>query len=121
MKPPETRSGGHQPPAGAATAELTQPIKWHGYRRRSRLYRSTSANGTTLKPSAVATVFNVPRLMSTAIVGVVTGERHPGAKIKDSDIPAIRARRANGETLSRIGRDYGITEQRVYQLTKDTP
>lgn len=44
------------------------------------------------------------------------GERHPRAKLTDKDIVAIRKHRAAGQTLTAIGRSFGITHQAVRSI-----
>lgn len=44
------------------------------------------------------------------------GESHSKAKIRDSDIPVILARR--GEPLKAIAGDYGVSPQRISQIHK---
>jgi hypothetical protein len=41
------------------------------------------------------------------------GERHYGAKLKESDIPAILDRRRRGETQQEIANDYGVARQTI--------
>jgi hypothetical protein len=45
------------------------------------------------------------------------GERHGRAKLSDADVAAIRREYATGETsLRRLGRDYGVTYNRIHQI-----
>lgn len=37
------------------------------------------------------------------------GNQHANARLTDVDIPIIRARRAAGETLTALGREYGVS------------
>lgn len=46
------------------------------------------------------------------------GENHPSSKIKDADIKDMREMRAAGMLLREIGQKFGITPQRVHQLTR---
>ena len=44
------------------------------------------------------------------------GERHHNAKLKESDILAIRERRIRGETLQSIADDYGVSNVTIYRI-----
>lgn len=49
------------------------------------------------------------------------GEPHPRAKVTADDVRAIRARRANGELIAAIAKDYGISDVAVsYMVSKKT-
>lgn len=45
------------------------------------------------------------------------GVKHPGAKLTESDVITIRARRARGETFKSIAADYGVTDGLVHHIT----
>lgn len=49
------------------------------------------------------------RLHSTRILGKGIRQSHGNAKLRDHDIPAIRAHLAAGETLKAIGDRFGVT------------
>lgn len=49
---------------------------------------------------------------------VTRGETQHLAKLKDSDIPRIRTRRASGESLISIARDYHVTLQTIWAVDK---
>ena len=49
--------------------------------------------------------------------GSPKGERHPGAKLKDSDIPRLFAMRAEGKTLDAIGKEFGVSGSLVHKIT----
>ncbi len=48
----------------------------------------------------------------------LTGSNHFRAKLTESDIPVIRARRSNGESLQAIANDFGITFSNVCSICK---
>lgn len=41
-----------------------------------------------------------------ALAGSLKGEKHPRAKLSAEDVNAIRLRKSNGESVSKIARDY---------------
>ena len=47
-----------------------------------------------------------------------SGERHPKAKISDGAIPVILAMRNQGRTYRAIGKVFGVTEQRIFQICR---
>lgn len=47
---------------------------------------------------------------------VARGDRHPNTKLTDSDIRTIRERRASGERLLPIAKDFGIAFQTVSEI-----
>ncbi len=49
---------------------------------------------------------------------VIRGERHANAKLRDADIPIIRARRAIGESRRQIARDYGVSDTLIWRIDK---
>lgn len=46
------------------------------------------------------------------------GEKRPFSKLKDADIPTIRARIASGEPVARIARDYGVGDHTIHRIKK---
>ena len=47
----------------------------------------------------------------------VAGESHTLSKVTVPQVQAIRTRRAAGETLEALGRDYGLTKQGIRAIT----
>lgn len=48
--------------------------------------------------------------------GDTRGEKHPMAKLTESDVLKIRSKRAAGEVYSVIGKDFGITAQMAHLI-----
>ena len=46
------------------------------------------------------------------------GEKNGNASFKDSDIPVIRSRAANGESMAAIGRDYGASRFVIWSIVR---
>ncbi len=44
------------------------------------------------------------------------GSRHGGAKLEESDVLEIRERTGDGESLSAVARDYGVTPQLIWRI-----
>jgi len=57
------------------------------------------------------------RLQNAAGRGVPKGERHPGAKLKDSDVPIIIRLRQEGMSLNAIGRQFGVSGPLIHKIT----
>lgn len=57
------------------------------------------------------------KLQNAAGRGVPKGEKHPFAKLKDSDIPQLFAMRAAGMTLPAIGAHFGVSGSLVHKIT----
>lgn len=53
---------------------------------------------------------------SRDVLGKQRGEKNPSAKLKNTDIPVIRARIAAGETFAAIARDYGVTYPAIRRI-----
>ncbi len=49
------------------------------------------------------------------------GVKNVNAKLTDADIPVIRSRRANGESLGRIAKDYRVWKQTIHQVVTRSP
>ena len=49
---------------------------------------------------------------------ILSGERHPMRKLTDADVAVIRLRRARGDKLNAIARDFGISFQHVSALSR---
>ena len=47
------------------------------------------------------------------------GQRHPMAKLSDSDVANIKALKKLGWSLSKIANRYSVTKQRIWQITKE--
>ena len=52
------------------------------------------------------------------VFGYQSGESNPSAKLKLADVQTIRARRAAGELLTAIARDFGIAFQHVSRIAR---
>ena len=52
--------------------------------------------------------------------GAPKGENHPLAKLKDADIPTIFQMRAEGKSLSYIGKAFGVSGSLVHKITTST-
>lgn len=49
------------------------------------------------------------------------GERHHKAKLTATDVRSIRSRHAEGETLTALGREYGVTKENLHSVvTRET-
>lgn len=46
------------------------------------------------------------------------GERHPNAKLSNTQAAEIRARRAAGEGGSHLAREYGVSPSTIYQIAR---
>ncbi|MNK85165.1 hypothetical protein D3C87_1050380 [compost metagenome] len=57
------------------------------------------------------------RLQNVAGRGAPKGEQHPGAKLKDSDVPLIISLRRSGMTLEAIGCRFGVSGSLVHKIT----
>jgi len=44
------------------------------------------------------------------------GDAHPNSKIQEKDIPIIRQRIADGDTLESIGNDYGVSKHPIWAI-----
>jgi len=44
------------------------------------------------------------------------GENHPSARFKNKDIPVIRQRQNDGETLQAIASDYGVSRKCIWDI-----
>lgn len=57
------------------------------------------------------------RLQNAAGRGVPKGEQHPGAKLKNSDVPVILGLRQCGLSLDAIGRKFGVSGSLIHKIT----
>ena len=46
------------------------------------------------------------------------GERHPAARVRESDIPEIRRRVANGESTGKVSRSYGVSRETIRRIAR---
>lgn len=66
-------------------------------------------------------VTHAENMAHAGVTGILpSGERHPGAKVTDAQVREIRDRRATGESLPSIAKDYGIARSTACQIANGT-